>query len=169
MYKLDGQRFGRLSVIERCPSSGGAGQQLKWLCQCDCGNMTTVLSYLLRMGSTRSCGCLVLEHAKTMSKTKHGQWQSRTYHTWEGMKQRCLNPNATRYPTYGGVGIIVCESWLFFENFYADMGDRPEGKTLDRINPFGNYEPTNCRWATPKEQSNNQRRHQLSEEVTPLC
>lgn len=95
---------------------------------------------------------------------RHGQWQTSTYHTWEGMKQRCLNPNATRYPQYGGVGIKVCEAWLEFKNFYQDMGDRPEGKTLDRINPFGNYEPNNCRWATRKEQQNNQRRHKTGRE-----
>ena len=96
---------------------------------------------------------------------KHGQWQSKTYHTWEGMKQRCLNPNATRYPSYGAIGVTVCNRWLDFKNFYMDMGDRPEGKTLDRIDPFGNYEPSNCRWATRKEQQNNQRRHKLAKEV----
>lgn len=100
---------------------------------------------------------------------RHGQWQSSTYHTWEGMKQRCLNPNATRYPSYGAVGVLVCERWLKFKNFYEDMGDRPVDKTLDRIDPFGNYEPSNCRWATRKEQQNNQRRHKLSEGACCLC
>lgn len=100
-----------------------------------------------------------------MNPPDHGMYNTRTYHTWEGMKQRCLNPNATRYNEYGAVGIKLCDRWLDFKNFLEDMGERPVGKTLDRIDPFGNYESENCRWATPKEQSNNQRRHKRSEEV----
>jgi hypothetical protein len=101
---------------------------------------------------------------------KHGMWQTRTYHTWEQMKQRCLNPKATKYPAYGAVGVVICERWLEFKHFLEDMGERPVGKTLDRINPFGNYEPSNCRWATYKEQVHNRRRnHVVSEEVSPPC
>lgn len=79
------------------------------------------------------------------------------YNSWNAMKQRCLNPNASKYRDYGARGITVCDRWLTFENFYADMGVRPEGKTLDRIDNDGNYEPGNCRWATPAQQSQNQR------------
>lgn len=101
---------------------------------------------------------------------RHGMHNTKTYHSWEQMKQRCLNPKATRYPTYGGVGITICERWSEFKNFYEDMGIRPAGTTLDRINPYGNYEPNNCRWATYKEQVHNRRRnHVVPEEVTPLC
>lgn len=166
MYNLIGQTFGRLYVLERDHSVSGFRKETRWFCKCECGNISSVRSYLLRTGHTKSCGCLVKEHAEQMNPPKHGMHNTPTYHTWEGMKQRCLNPEATRYPEYGAKGITVCERWLSFENFFEDMGERPEGKTLDRINPFGNYEPNNCRWATPKEQANNQKRHW--EEVHPF-
>lgn len=89
----------------------------------------------------------------------HGMRRSRTYNSWISMKTRCNNPNALKYPHYGGRGIKVCEQWQSFEAFYADMGERPEGLTLDRINNDGNYEPSNCRWATASEQNFNRRKY----------
>lgn len=163
-YNLKNQRFSYLFVLERIEDRK-QGKCIYWKCLCDCGNITVVDSYSLRIGHTKSCGCFSRERFKKEKPSlKHGYYNTRTYHTWEGMKQRCLNPNATRYPSYGAMGITVCERWLNFQNFLEDMGPRPEKMTLDRINPFGNYEPSNCRWATLKEQQNNQRRHKLSEE-----
>lgn len=165
MYDLTGQRFNRLLVLERDVSkSSGFKQQVFWTCLCDCGNTLSVRSYCLRKQRTKSCGCYKADLDHSQDNIKHGMYNTRTYHTWEGMKQRCLNPKATRYPDYGAVGISVCDRWLDFSNFLEDMGERPKGKTLDRINPFGNYEPGNCRWATPLEQQHNQRRHHVEPE-----
>src|SRR5262249_21392685 len=107
----------------------------------------------LRFGSSISCGCVRRERT-----TKHGLCDSRAYHCWKNMKRRCSNPEHPRYPDYGGRGISVCEDWLSFENFFADMLDAPAGLSIDRINNDGNYEPANCRWATPSMQIANQRR-----------
>ena len=168
MYNLIGQKFSKLLVI--CKSTEEKKtRQLVWKCLCDCGNTTYVDSYSLRHNKTKSCGCSQYVKENYTYPIKHGMYNTRTYHTWEQMKQRCLNPKATRFPTYGAVGILLCDRWLDFENFFLDMGLRPEGKTLDRINPFGNYEPSNCRWATPKEQQNNQRRHYKTGEVCAPC
>lgn len=93
--------------------------------------------------------------ARRRSTTTHGKHRTPTYRSWEGMKQRCRNPKATGYARYGGAGISVCERWLKFENFLADMGERPEGTTLDRIDSSGDYEPGNCRWADRSAQNRN--------------
>lgn len=96
--------------------------------------------------------------------TTHGKSKTPEYHAWVNMKDRCLNPKHKQYKDYGGRGIQICERWLKLENFFKDMGERPSGLTLDRINNDGNYEPSNCKWATWKEQQNN-RRPRLSREL----
>jgi hypothetical protein len=141
---LTGKRFGRWHVIalfpERRPTS--------WLCRCDCGGEGIVRGYNLIRGLSKSCICI---------NAKHGLCRSCAYKRWQNMKSRCFNPRKRMYPWYGGRGITVCERWLIFENFYADMGDPPPGMSLDRINNDGNYEPTNCRWAIVAEQLANRR------------
>jgi len=173
---LTSQMFGRLRALNPLKERRHGGFQ--WLCLCECGNEVVVRARDLRSGATRSCGCLQRESAKAMgtangeAKRTHGHTVghdtvsgvSRTYTTLGSMKQRCNNPNRDSYPWYGGRGITVCDEWNAphgFEVFLADMGERPEGTTIDRIDPDGNYEPSNCRWSTPKQQCNNRRPRSL--------
>jgi len=147
---LVGKRFGRLIVL-KFMGKGSNGHLYE--CKCDCGVILTVLSNNLRGKTTNSCGCLQLDKI-----TIHGKTGTKVFNAWRAMKYRCLNPNDTSYQDYGGRGIKVCDKWLeSFENFYKDMGDPPEGMSLDRIDVNGNYEPSNCRWADKKVQSNNTR------------
>lgn len=132
-----------------------------WHCRCDCGNEGVVVRYALTSGSSQSCGCWAIELTK-MRNRKHGHTANRrpspTWKSWDSIKQRCLNSNDSHFPDYGGRGIAVCERWLeSFENFLEDMGERPAGKSIDRRDVDGNYEPGNCRWATIKEQNRNTR------------
>jgi hypothetical protein len=163
MIDLTGKRFGRLVALRPSSRKTVAGKQ--WECACDCGGSTITTSLKLRSGHTTSCGCRQREITATIN-WAHGEAnKTRTYRTWKEMRQRCLNTKSDKYQWYGGRGIRICERWSSFENFLADMGPRPPGKTIDRINNDGDYEPRNCRWATQKEQTRKQAATKLSEEL----
>jgi hypothetical protein len=147
-----GRRFGRLLVKDR---DGYVGREAAWACTCDCGRLKTISGASLRDGSVQSCGCL-----RKDKPTTHGMKGTPTYVSWCSMIQRCTNPNRPRFADHGGRGIKIYGSWLRFEAFLADMGERPEGKTLDRIDNDGDYEPDNCKWSTPTEQARNRRKAQ---------
>lgn len=156
-------KYGRLTPIKRvCRNKHGSW---KWLFQCECGKKTITYLSRVRAGRCFSCGCLNAELIKTRF-IKHGKCINSTrtseYDSWLHMKDRSLNVNHVSYRHYGGRGITICNRWInSFANFYSDMGDKPTIKhTLDRINVNGNYEPSNCRWATRSQQMRNRR---------PLC
>jgi hypothetical protein len=153
---ITGQRFGRLTVTAHAGKSSAKRGHL-WACRCDCGTAVTVHGSSLRGGNTRSCGCLQRDKARAAGdRTRtHGMTRTTTHNIWSGMLQRCRDPNRKDYPRYGGAGVTVCDRWLSFETFLADMGERPAGRTLDRVDGSKGYEPGNCRWATPTEQNRN--------------
>jgi len=161
------KRFGHLTILrEMSPDV--------FLCKCDCGNNVEVFRSVLANNVKRHCGCLTPENVRARQQANGGglagharsyttragkkrQKTSAEHNSWKNMKERCYGTTKPEYPDYGGRGIRVCERWLIkggqgFRNFLADLGPRPSGKTLDRINPQGHYEPTNCQWADRKEQ-----------------
>lgn len=153
-------------------------KKARWLCLCDCHNLVVVNGTSLRNKNTRSCGCLSRDTTSAIMKVKsfkHGHsggskqtnLASGTYRSWGSMRSRCNNPKTTQYENYGGRGIQVCERWNSFENFLADMGERPDGTTLDRFpDKNGNYELGNCKWSDPQEQVDNRRQYQALDKYT---
>ncbi len=154
---MTGRRYGKLLVISR---SGNIARSPAWLVRCDCGTEKRVLASNMRAGKTRSCGCSAgaTRHGHVLGREKSPTWRS-----WASMKSRCLNSRAHEFPLYGGRGITVCARWMVFEAFLEDMGFRPSGTSLDRIDVNGNYEPGNVRWATAAVQGRNKRTTKLEE------
>ena len=167
---LTGLSFGYLDVIEFGDRVSG---KARWHCVCRCGNRATVDGYYLTSGHTKSCGCKRYEAPPGV--IKHGLSKSRAHRIWRKMLERCTNPNAAGYENYGGRGIAVCDQWLSFENFYADMGAPPDGMSIERRDNNGDYSPENCCWIPMVEQAKNKRsvaiirRHGQSKTIREWC
>lgn len=161
---LVGMVFGKLTVLADAEShrSKSGNLRRRSLCRCACGTERVFDNGCLRDRHTKSCGCWEREHP---GRLRHGHSSggkvSGTYNSWAAMLVRCTNPNDPNYPDYGGRGITVCERWEVFDNFLSDMGERPFGLTLHRIENDGNYEPGNCKWATNKEQGRSKRSNRI--------
>ena len=149
---LTGQTFGRWRVVRKAPvMSHGA----MWICECQCGSVKSVTAASLRRGESTSCGCSVVNAVGA----RHP-----LYNTWQAVMRRCYRPSARGFDRYGGRGITVCERWYSLPNFIADMGPKPTPEhTVDRIDSKGNYEPSNCRWASPIEQGRNKQNNRILE------
>jgi hypothetical protein len=157
MIDLTGQKRGRWTVLRRAEWQHTSAA---WLCRCECGTEKVVSGQALRIGTSKSCGCLMRELSTTRS-TRHGcasgGMANPAHRAWSDMKSRCYNPRNNRYYRYGARGIQVCDRWLHsFENFLADMGPRPSPKhSIDRIDNDKDYCPENCKWSTAREQARN--------------
>jgi hypothetical protein len=164
---LTGQIFGRFTVLQRAENSKSG--MTRWHCLCVCGKKSICIGNNLVRGISKSCGCFRMDNPNGR---KHGHTAKRKktpeYRSWRAMRNRCNNPHSTRWENYGGRGISICERWSTFENFYADLGEKPEPKHLYSLDRWpdmnGNYEPGNCRWATDTDQARNKRSVKLTVE-----
>ncbi|MRW88813.1 hypothetical protein GJ699_02310 [Duganella sp. FT80W] len=163
--KLEGQRFGRLAVGEMARSTSG---KIVWTCKCDCGQTTFVRGSHLKSGQVKSCGCHAADKAR--ERATHGMSGTSTHVIWKTMRARCGKPGSSGYAGYGARGITVCKEWDSFEVFLADMGERPAGMSLERIDNSKGYGPDNCKWATNAEQCRNRRsNHQITHRGKTMC
>lgn len=156
---LTGRRFEKWVVVRRQGSTPEG--KANWLCRCDCGTERLVPTGNLNSGVSKGCGCDAASRISAERRT-HGRSNTHTYYVWQDMKKRCLYPKHVSFASYGGRGISVCDQWVkSFEAFFLDMGEAPDGMSIERNDVNGNYEPSNCRWATAYEQHLNTRRTKL--------
>lgn len=162
---LTGRKYGRLTVGEMVPYPPGE-YAYYWICTCECGTVKKVLAKHLKKGLIRSCGCYC-EEVRSMNNRTHGAARNNTitqeYEAWQGMRSRCRDAKDPAFHRYGGRGIAVCSAWDDYRNFLQDMGAAPSRHhSVGRVNNNGNYEPSNCRWETPKQQGRNTSRTVLN-------